>query len=111
MISTDLVHEVSRDTKAEHDDLDPERDVRFQLGRQTRVSWETPAVAAARDGMCSPTKRKREKSRGGEGRGKITHETWRKKETESVWGVSHVDEEREQERDKDRKGERERERE
>jgi len=63
MISTDLIHEVSRDTKAKHDDLDPEGDVCFQLGRQTRVSRETSAVAATRDGMCSPTKRKREKSR------------------------------------------------
>lgn len=73
--------EVSRDTKTELDDLDSrETRASFQLGRQTRASRETPAVAATRDGMCSPTKRKREKGRGR----KITHETRRKKETESV---------------------------
>jgi len=67
--------------KTEFDNLDPrETCASFQLGRQTRASRETSAVAAARDGMCSPTKRKREK---GWGR-KITHETRRKKETESV---------------------------
>lgn len=81
MISTDAAREICRNTKAELDDLDPrETRVSFQLGRQTRASRETPAVTVARDGMCSPTKRKREK---GWGR-KITHETRRKKETESA---------------------------
>ena len=55
MISTDLIHEVSRDTKAKHDDLDPEGDICFQLGRQPRVSRETPAVAAARNVLSDET--------------------------------------------------------